>query len=377
MLMVPSGAKAATTYNAYVGGETKDQGVQADAFLPNELWLIEGDSIKWTFVPVNEPHTVTLLTPGQVRPLPPPPAGPPFGAVGVNCGPAPSYDGSACVSTATGLSGGATFTVKFPKAGNYKLVCLIHTFMNGTVHVLVNTAENGSRIHGQRFYDDQARDEAQALLSGDDRQQDDRDGRWDGRRDGDNTVAAGIGKILATGGGTQYRAVVRFLPGVTRIHAGESVVWTNLDPTEPHTVTFGTEPAGLIPTFYFLPPGPPNPNLPVSCTALVTSNCLNPDTGTVVATINCATSGPIPGTVPCDAAFKPQADSVTPPPPAFNANTFVNSGFLQAAEEDRTGTAQVPPGTTRFRITFPHKGTYYYHCALHDIDGMYGVVIVE
>ena len=33
--------------------------------------------------------------------------------------------------------------------------------------------------------------------------------------------------------------------------------------------------------------------------------------------------------------------------------------------------------TARFRITFPHKGTYYYHCALHDIDGMYGVVIVE
>jgi plastocyanin len=55
----------------------------------------------------------------------------------------------------------------------------------------------------------------------------------------------------------------------------------------------------------------------------------------------------------------------------------VNSGFLQAAEPDRTGSAQVPPGTTRIRITFPNEGTYYYHCALHDIDGMYGTVIVE
>ena len=383
ILIVPSAANAATTYNAYVGGETKDQGVQADAFLPNELWLLEGDSIKWTFVPVNEPHTVTLLTPGQIRPIPPPPAGPPFAVQGVSCGPAASYDGSACVSTATGLNGGATFTVKFPKAGNYKFVCLIHTFMNGTVHVLVNNAENGPRIHSQRFYDDQARDEAQALLSDDDRQRDDNDGRWGRRRDGDNAVAAGVGKILATGGGTQYRAVVRFLPGVTRIHAGESVVWTNLDPTEPHTVTFGSEPAGLVPTLYFLPPalvpppGSPIQNFPVPCSSVVTTNCLNPDTGTVRATINCTTTGPTPGTNPCDAAFKPQLDSVSPPPPPFNANSFVNSGFLQAASEDQIGSAQVPPGTTRIRITFPHKGTYYYHCALHDIDGMYGVVIVE
>ncbi|MGD0906610.1 MAG: hypothetical protein ABSA96_03445 [Candidatus Acidiferrales bacterium] len=383
ILSVSSAAKAATTYNAYVGGETKDQSVQADAFFPNELWLFEGDSIKWTFVPVNEPHTVTLLTPGQIVPMAPPPAGPPFAAVGVSCGPAASYDGSACVSTATGLNGGATFTVKFTKAGNYKLVCLIHTFMNGTVHVLVNNAENGPRIHSQRFYDDQAQDEAQALLSDDEHQRDDNDGRWASGRDGENAVTAGVGKILATGGGTQYRAVVRFLPGITRIHAGESVVWTNLDPTEPHTVTFGDEPAGFVPTLYSLPPalvlpaGPPIPNPPVPCTSIVTTNCQNPDTGTVLATINCTTSGATPGTTPCDAAFKPQENSVSPPPPPYDANSFVNSGFLQAAAEDRTGTTQVPPGTTRIRITFPHKGTYYYHCALHDIDGMYGVVIVE
>ena len=48
-----SPAKAQTTYYANVGGETPDQSVQADAFLPNELWLFEGDSIQWTFVPQN------------------------------------------------------------------------------------------------------------------------------------------------------------------------------------------------------------------------------------------------------------------------------------------------------------------------------------
>src|SRR5579863_3632582 len=204
-LILPSPAKAQTTYNAYVGGETKDQAVQANAFLPNEVWLFEGDSIKWTFVPKNEPHTVTLLTPGQTRPAAPPPAGPPFFVQGVNCGPAASYDGSACVSTATGLSGGATFTVKFPKAGNYKLVCLIHTDMTGTVHVLVNNAANAALLHSQHFYDQVAADEANDILK-------DRDGQKEGTIEaGRNDVLAGTGEIVATGGGTQYRTVVRFL----------------------------------------------------------------------------------------------------------------------------------------------------------------------
>ena len=383
ILMFSSPAKAETTYNANVGAETNDQSVQADAFLPNELWLLEGDSIKWTFTPKNEVHTVTLLTPGQIRPSAPPPAGPPFVVQGVNCGPAASYDGNACVSTAAGMSGGATFTVKFPKAGNYKFVCLVHTDMTGTVHVLVNNAANGALIHGQRFYDDQARDEAEAILSDSDRQRDDRD-EWNHRKNDEHAVTAGIGEIVATGGGLQYRAVVRFLPGVIRIHVGESIVWTNLDPTEPHTVTFGSEPAGFVPTLYSLPPavlppaGMPIPNPPAPCTSLVTTDCTDPGTGTVIATINCTTAPPATaGTSPCNAAFTPQGDSVSPPPPPFAKFSFLNSGFLQAAAPDRTGTAQVPPGTTRIRITFPNKGTYYYHCALHDVDGMNGTVVVE
>jgi plastocyanin len=388
IMIVPSPAKAATTYNANVGAETRDQGVQADAFLPNELWIFEGDSIKWTFAPKNEIHTVTLLKPGMIRPSAPPPAGPPFAVQGVNCGPAPVYDGSACVSTPAGLSGGATFTVTFPKAGNYKLVCLVHADMTGSVHVLVNNAANGAAVRSQRFYDDKARDEARAILSDSDRQGDDHhdeDRRgWHDRDDGENAVAAGIGEIVATGGGTQYRSVVRFLPGTIRIHAGDSVVWTNLDPTEPHTVTFGTEPAGFVPTLYSLPPslvpvpGPPIPNPPVACTSSVTTDCTDPGTGTVLGTINCTTApAATAGTTPCNAAFTPQGDSVIPPPPAFAKFSFLNSGFLQAAAPDRVGLAQVPSGTTRIRITFPNKGTYYYHCALHDIDGMNGTVIVE
>ncbi len=315
-------AKAQVTYHANAGAETKDQAVQADGFFPNELWIFEGDSIQWTFIPENEVHTVTLLTPGQVRPMAPPPAGPPFVAQGVICGMGPIYDGSACVSTQAGLRDGATFTVTFPKgsAGNYKFVCLVHTDMTGTVHVLANSEQNEALIHSQRFYDDQARDEARDILADRDNQQE------EVSELGRNQVIAGTGEIVATGGGTQYRAGVRFLQGTIRIHKGESVEWTNLDPTEPHTVTFGTEPNG------FMPP-----------TQVKLGN--PEDDGTLTGTIS-------------------------------STDDFLSSGFIQARAPDRSETPQLPPGITRIRITFPEPGTYQYHCAIHDTDGMLGTVIV-
>jgi len=321
-LVIPSAAKAQTTYNAQVGAETEDESVQANAFFPNELWILEGDSIMWTFAPKNEIHTVTLLTPGQVRPLPPPPAGPPFSVQGVPCGPAPDYNGTACVSTPAGMTAPATFTVTFPpgSAGNYKFVCLVHTDMNGTVHVLVNNAANAALMHSQRFYDDRALDEVHDILS-------DRDNQREETNDlGSNAVTAGIGEIVGTGGGTQYRSVVRFLKGTIRIHKGESVEWTNRDPTEPHTVTFGAEPAGFIPTTQ-VSLGKPE------------------DDGTLTGTITSTTE-------------------------------FLSSGFLQTQVPDRLFSPQLPPGTTRILITFPNPGTYQYRCALHDVDGMLGTVIV-
>ncbi len=353
-IMAPQVAKAAT-YTAKAGAETPDESVQANGFFPNELWILEGDSITWTFVPKNEIHTVTFLTqpPGgaeQIRPSAPPPAGPPFAVQGVNCtvAAASNYNGSVCTSTQTGLTAPATFTVKFPTAGNYKLVCLVHTDMTGTVHVLSNNKANAALLHTQQFYDQQAQQEANTILL-------DNDLLQFGQLflPQQNAVTAGIGKIVATGGGTQYGAVDRFLKGIIFIHQGESVTWTNLDPTEPHTVTFGTEPAG------FVPPIPAGLSAPAA-------------DGSLTATIKCS---PAPAKS-CDADYEPESDTAQ----LYNSSVFVNSGFLQAQAPDRTapasGDTQLPPGTTRITITFSQPGNYYYHCALHDVDGMLGEVVV-
>ena len=326
--------KAQKTWYANTGAESFDEAVQGDGFFPNELWITQGDSIQWTFVPKNEVHTVTFLSqaPGTTRPLAPPPVGPPVGTPVVGlpaaCLTTTSYDGSNCVSS-NPVSGGTNFTVTFPNPGNFKLVCLVHTDMNGAVHVL----PKGTNLpYSQNFYTAEGEEQAVALtltpwqiqLS-----------QFTSFSPNANTVIAGNGLIVGTGGGTQYRAIVRFINGTITIHKGQSFTWTNMDPTEPHTVTFGTEPPNLPPT------------MPIDLGPTAAD-------GTLTGTIN-ATSD------------------------------FLNSGFLQAQAPDRsapgagnppTGDVQLPIGTTRITITFPNTGTFTYHCALHDVDGMVGTVVV-
>src|SRR6201993_231662 len=93
-----AGTVHAEDWHAIVGAESPNRGSQALAFLPNELWVHTGDSIRWTF-PTHERHTLTFLKPGQIRP---PGFGPIFD-VPVGCpGITPdgsSFDGSACVTS--------------------------------------------------------------------------------------------------------------------------------------------------------------------------------------------------------------------------------------------------------------------------------------
>ena len=318
LLLVPRPIHAQMVWHATVGAQSHDKGHQALAFLPNEIWIHAGDRVMWQW-DADEIHTLSFLRPGQTRQPFPFGCGHPPATVVYATDPV-TVDGVApCVSTPP-LVKGQTFTVEFPTAGNFEMVCLVHPNMTGVVHVLVSTEP---LPHDQLFYDDQAADRGRDLLS-DDRHEMDHD--MDQMKHGSpRLVTAGIGEVTATAGGSETVSVLRFLNGSIVIHAGDTVEWTNLDPATPHTITFGTEPAD---------PMPPSSNV-----------TLDPDGARHVVLA-----------APTDSA---------------------HSGFIAAAPQERTGLAETPLAVTRFRVTFPNKGAYPYICALHDDLGMKGTITVR
>jgi plastocyanin len=306
-LVIPTVVQA-QSWKAAVGAQSLNKGRQALAFLPNEMWVHAGDSVTWNFIP-DEIHTVSFLTPGQVR-LP----------FMVGCpGTTPdgsTFDGSACVNSGPSTNG-QTYTVVFPAAGNFKLVCLVHANMTAVVHVL---DPSQPLPHNQDFYEDEAADERHDLLSDTDHDMDHGHGEVP-----PNAVTAGVGEIVATAGGSHTVSVMRFIHSTKLVHVGDTVEWTNSDPVTPHTITFGVVPQDLI---------DPSSNV----------------------------------TVDADGARHADISST-----ADN----VHSGFIAAARQDQIGLPQPPPGVTRFRVTFTKAGVFNYVCALHDNLGMLGKVIVR
>src|SRR5947208_14739926 len=214
-------------WTATVGAQTDEKGIQALAFLPNEIWIHAGDRITWTFQ-ADENHTVTFLRAGQVRPD--------FnvGCPGFSSDPA-IFDGSTCVTTPAMVTG-QTFTVIFPVAGNFKLTCLVHVNMDGRIHVL--TASD-PLPHTQAFYDEQQASRSDELLS---------DGEKMKPQEVPNSplgVTAGIAEITGTAGGTETIAAVRLSHENILIRAGKTVEWDAQGSLFPHTITFGQEPANL------------------------------------------------------------------------------------------------------------------------------------
>jgi plastocyanin len=323
---------AADNWRARLGAESSDKGTQALAFLPNEMWIHESDSITWTFSS-NENHSITFLKVGQLRPTFA--AGCPGGTPPNGTTPdGSSFIGTNCVNSGLISTPGATYTVNFPTAGNYVVVCLIHVNQSGTIHVL---KASDPLPHDQDFYDRQAAAQEHDLLS-------DRDGgllsklREDTARnsdehsphahDGLNIVVMGAGEYAPTSGGAQSVSIMRFGRESITIHAGQTVEWASSD-VSGHSVQFGT---GEF--------GPLDP----------------------------ATASP-------DVVFSRDTDG------ALHAiltstNDNLYSGRIAPAAQERTGLAQLAPGATRFRVSFTTPGTYPYICAYHDGIGMKGEVIV-
>jgi plastocyanin len=292
-------------WNATIGAQSADLARQGLAFLPSEIWIHAGESITWSMA-ANEPHTVTFLASGQSRP----PST--VGCPGFSSG-SSTFDGTTCATSAL-LSKGDKFTIAFPIAGNFKLVCLLHPNMTGTIHVLDISQP---LPHDQAFYDRVAQSESIDLL------RDEVAGAPKHRHSG-NSVTAGHGEIAATGGGSDTLSVMRFTDPDITVHAGDTVEWTNEDPVAAHTVTFGPEPQDLV---------DPSSNV----------------------------------TIDADGARRGVLNS---------PSDSVHSGFIQGAPQDRIGLAQAPLGVTRFRVTFTNPGIFPYICSLHDVLGMKGRVIV-
>jgi plastocyanin len=327
-LMFPPAILAQQNWKATVGGQSKDMGGQAEAFLPNEFWIHAGDQITWTFAS-GDLHTVTFLLLGQAYPSNFSAGCPGFSVSGA------TFDGTTCVTSMPSVTG-QSFAVTFSTAGNYELVCLVHPEMFGTVHVLASSA---ILPYDQTFYDEQAEDELHALLEHPNPPTSQAHHSMAGTLSmsvipSTKTVIAGFGNISATPGGQESLSVVRFVEGSVEIHAGDTVEWANWDPIIGHTVTFGTQPADL-----FDPSCGPNPGCQVA---------IDPD-GALHAIIT-------------------------------GLGQNVHSGFIFAALEGYTGGIPVPQlplfPPTRFRVTFTAPGTYNYFCSLHDNLGMVGKVIV-
>ena len=81
--------------------------------------------------------------------------------------------------------------------------------MTGVVHVL---GAAGDLPHDQSFYDAKARSEARDLING--------ASQLPGAQGGaaTNQVTTDPGKLIATGGGKSYLAIMRFLPGAIHVH---------------------------------------------------------------------------------------------------------------------------------------------------------------
>lgn len=204
-------------------------------------------------------------------------------------------------------------------AGNYPFACRLHQFMHGVIHVtngaLPKTDADYQAIAAKQI----ASDTASAV-------------KLDARLIKNSPKSEG--QALA-GAGDRITELFNFypsFPAAITVKAGQQLTFTTQDLHEPHTVTFGGEPAGG-PFAAVFPSGTGNPN-------------------------------------------------------AYDGTSDLNSGFLFAQSQydywnlkDSFLAAAVP--RTQFSLTFTTPGLYPFYCALHGgphaaggFNGMSGNILV-
>jgi plastocyanin len=308
-----------------------------NAFFPRSVTINAGDSVKFQFfgfhnldVPPNGGKSVDLITPtGQPVAGAVDAAGAPFFFNGLpllgfngeifganNFGKSLTYSGAKRIQSGAPLAEKLKpVTVKFTKAGGYRVYCDIHPGMNGTVKVLakgkaVPTAkQDAARVKKQAATAVKAAKDLPTTAQP------------------ANTVSLGV----ARKGGLDYLGMV---PAKLTVATGTTVSFVMPEDTyEPHTATFG--------------PG-------------AGTQDQNAYVNQIQKTFEAAPVPDARGVYPSDAA----AVSLSP---TLHGNGFWNSGLLDAASAS--------PLPDASKLTFGTPGTYTYICVIHPF--MIGSISVQ
>ncbi len=321
-----------TEYTVLAGFEDLGaNGLEIEAFLPEDVTIRVGDTITWQFPPI-EPHTVTFLA-GTDRPVESIEL--PDGRAAFNpamilpSGPSGDYNGATLINSgfppADAGPGGFRYSLKFTEEGAYPYVCLLHPFMAGTVTVLPQDAGDipapaavvqAAEVEKQSFISELDEFRAQVGSPGSET-------RSDGTEE--FKVFAGIS--------TPKVDLMYFEQAILEVEPGDTVTWTWNATEAPHNILF-------------IPEGQENP---------------------FFLQVEPQEAGP-PNFVMNPAAFDPAGSG------NFDPDVFQNSGIRFAPH------VTPPPGFATgdsYSLTFKDEGTFTYICSLHFQQGMGGTITVK
>jgi plastocyanin len=214
------------------------------------------------------------------------------------------------------FAGKKGYTFRFPKAGTYKFVCIVHPGMEGRIVVRPKAAAARTKTAVTAAVAKQltrafATAQSQIRI----------------RPSTPNTVIAGVGTKVAA---------LNFLPETLTVPLGTKVTWINRSPSEVHNVAFGPKPflqTFLRSTDLLGPPGSPLQLSPV---------------------------------------FVYGSD----PTPYIYDGANHGNGFLSTPLTD-VQPGDPPQGLPQsVEVIFSKAGSYRYYCLIHIAEGMEGEIVV-
>ena len=213
---------SARTFNVQVGAATSDHAVETWQFYPANITIDAGDTVVWNFA--DSVHTVSFGTvPSDINQLLAPAGG-------------STYDGTGFANSGLLLAFAAqanplpTYSLTFPKPGTYHYAMIFHPSMQGSVIVQpAGTAYPAGQDSYQPSSDPRLAAALQAGKSALPAQKTTRTPNGNGT----STIALNGGY----GDGQSY-GLLRFGADALTVKVGDTVVWTQNDLNELHTITF-------------------------------------------------------------------------------------------------------------------------------------------